>query len=128
MVKIIYTDKEKKDLYSRLLPFLSRVVHDLRNTYTCKELSALSGVPQNRISEIISETYLNEEILRKLIGGEIITMAQIKSGVKLTQKDEEYLKKLVATSSPALVRRLVQVMDSGGDPASILEKWLKENK
>jgi hypothetical protein len=128
MVKIIYTDKEKKELYSRLLPFISGIVHGLRNTYTCKELSDLSGVPQNRISEIISETYINEEILRKLIGGELITMAQIKTGVKLTQKDEEYLKKLVATSSPALVRRLIQVMDSGGDPTSILEKWLKENK
>ena len=114
MVKQIYTTKDRKALYDKLRPFVSKKLQDLKSDYSYRELADITGVTHARIIEAAKGSYLNEKTLRLLLGGEVLNLPEIKANVKMSVKDAIYLDQLAATSSPVLVRKLVRLIDRIG--------------
>ena len=125
----IYTRKEKSELFKRLVPFLASHLKNLKATrFTYKEMIDLTGIPQNRMSDLVNMRYFNEGILIQLLGGGLVTAKDIIKKVKLTEKDQDFLNQLATIANPTLVKKLTRVIASGGNLARICDDWLKNNK
>lgn len=115
MVKEIYTKADKKRFFKKIMPYISRRLQSLTDEYTYREIAEICGLDPSRITQAVKRTYLNEQTLRSFIGGEVVSIKDIKANVEgLDRKDMEYLQNLSATSNPALVRRLVRLVDKFG--------------
>ena len=114
MVKTIYTNKERRELYERLLPLIATTLKELKNHYNYREIAEMTGTTHTRIVDAANGHYLNETTLRMLIGGEVISLSDIRANVELSKNDLMYLEQLAATANPKILRRLVRILDKYG--------------
>jgi len=131
MVKEIYTKADKKRFFKKVMPYISLKIQSLSDEYTYREIAEICGLDPSRITQAAKRQYLNEPTLRSFIGGEVVLIKDIKANVpELSKKDLEYMNNLAATSSPALVRRLVRLVEKFGLDNTVVrfDQILREGK
>lgn len=126
--------KEKKDLMIKITRFLQKKLRFLIDVegWTGKEIYDETGIPQNRISEILNfENYqrpINVRILSQAITGGIMTIDEIRKNVELNEKENDFLDELSIVEDKKMMAVYQRAKRAGLDPAEIIEKALNEKK
>ena len=129
LMKINFLTKaNKKDLLRRIADVLTIELLEIKKskTLTYKEMSTLTAIPQNRLSELIQKQKLNEKTLSGVIGGNIVRVADILRKVgPLTNQEKIYLENFYYHEDRELMELLLKCREAKVDPKKVLKAALK---
>ena len=109
----------------KIQAFMSNKLEDMVNhgDWTKVEIAARYGIPVSRQSEMkdpgkYPKGGLNESLLAKSIMGGLITVAEIKSNVELSDVERIHI------DTMSVLEYANKIRAKGFDPAAILQTWL----
>ncbi len=88
---IMLTKRQKKELFEKKIgPFVAKRIRFLKKAgeLQYKEISDRAGIPQSRISAILSTKTINEPSFIKLLQGGIVNVFEIMESLDLEQEKE----------------------------------------
>jgi hypothetical protein len=113
---------EKKALYAKLVVPVAKKLEDLHHSqnWTYREISSLTAVPTNRLTEIVNhDNYetnsLSESNLILLLAGGVVTVAELKQSIKTNEREDAELSKLVVFESRDIQREIMLCQEAGID-------------
>lgn len=119
-MKINFLTKDnKKELLRRVAHVLREMLLDVKASQklTFKEMSAVTGIPQNRLSEIIQKQLLSEKTLTGIIGGSLVKVSDLlKKTGPLSVQEKSYLENFYLFENRELKELLLKYVELKKDP------------
>ena len=124
------TRLEKKKLFGVLTPVVARQLLALKNhTYTFKEMAQISGLTQNRLSEIVNQAKeVNQKALVLLIGGGLVKLESLLKATNLTPAQKNYLETFSIYEDKGLKEEILMCKREGINPLEVLRSARMKKK
>ena len=126
-------DAERRNLKARLLNVARDKLNELveNEGYTYTELSGIIGVPNSRISEVVTmkTKTLQDAILLQMINRGLLTMKEIVEGLdEVSEKEERWLQDLAIHQNEHVLRVARMLMTVPTADVKFLADKLEEHK
>jgi len=124
--------KEKKELLEKVTEYVGRKLAFMASVegWTYVEISSVTGVPQNRLSEYVHfekhERTVTEEHLALFIGGGILSVQEMKEKLDLNEAEANYIHTLTVYENETLRKYALKFQESGTDPGKLLQRLWEE--
>jgi hypothetical protein len=123
------TKKQRKDLLARVAEVVAKELQDKKaaQTFTYKEIAAISSLTTNRVSELVKKNAINDKILIGLIGGDMVKVSDILKKVgPLTAQERAYLENFYLYEDRELKALILKCREQKVDPKKVLKAALKK--
>lgn len=123
------TKNQRKKLMGRVALIVAQELNNLKvaKVLTFKEIAALTGLTQNRLSELQQKNVINDKILAGLIGGGMVKVSDILKKIgPLTEQEKTYLQNFYIYENRELRETLLKCRDQKIDPVKVLKAALKK--
>lgn len=128
------TKREKKNLFAKLVPLVSKKLLKLKaERYDFMEMHLLTGLGNNRLSELAHyENYdkqvLNERTLIQLMGGGLVKVEKLLKKNNLTEAERAYLETLIVYESKVNAADLKLLKKHGFTVNDAIQELIKSKK
>jgi len=121
------TKSQRKSLLKRIAEVLALDLKVIKETQklTFKEMCAITGIQQNRLSELVQKKQLNEKTLYGIIGGNVVKVSELLKKVgPLTAQEKTYMENFYLQENRELRELLLKCLENKIDPMKLLKAAL----
>lgn len=128
------TKREKKNLFNKLVPFVSKKLLKLKDErYDFMEMRQLTGLGNNRLSELAhyknyDKQVLNEKTLIQLLGGGLVKIEELLKKNNLTETERAYLETLIVYESKISAADMKLLKKHGFTVNDAIQELIKAKK
>ena len=125
---------EKKDLLVKISRYASRVIRYKTEVdrWTATEISAATGIPNTRLTELKHfdkyQRPIGEKLLAIAIAGGLMSVDDLIKNVDLNENERRYVEALVIYELPEVRKLIFEILQAGADPVEPLKKYLADLK
>lgn len=130
MNDFILTKLQRKAVLARVGSYVAGQLEKMkREGVLYIEISQMTNLPPNRISEIVNTQKINDPGLTGILSGGVLTVDQIIKNIPdLTEKERAFLRGFeIHENKNAIGRRIVKLKEMGVDVLALLDKAIDEN-
>lgn len=123
------TKKQKKAALAKIAkPVAAKLEYYKETEYEYAEICHLTGIRENRMSELVNKYYLPERTLVQLIRGGFVKISELIKKEELTEKERQYLETFVIYEDEDLHSYAAELKRKGKDPAKILLEHIQKTE